>query len=398
MRRFPIKILVILIISTWAHTTLQAQFHVDKIELTSLFGSDEASFRYYPDIRYNRVEGLFLGAGIEYTSETLSDITFLSNAGYGLSNSEWRYKAGLYRDFFDFSTFRIGAEGFHTTATNDDWLIRSIENSLAGAFFNEDFMNYFSKKGFKAYASKIFADNQLQLRFEVANYDYESMKRTTHLSVFLEDHKFHENPVITQGNETSTKFIFSYDRRDNPIFPLSGWMLDGVYENTSGKLETDGLFLTLKNYFSTFGAQRIRTRTMLGTRAGDVAEQHAMDLGGLGTLPGFKDKEFVNGDRFFLFSFNYLFGGDILQKIPLSFIPLYEAVTFGLFFDSGWLHFENDEFDSFKGFDKMSIDDMHTDVGFTFSISEDMLHIKAARRTDKSDDAWRILLRLLYKF
>jgi len=398
MKKLAAGISVIIIIGLCIQERLHAQFDLEKIQVISLFGVSDAAFQYHPDIRYNRVEGLFLGAGVRYTPEALYDITFHTNAGYGLSSEEWRYRAGLYKDLFEFSKLRLGAEVFHNTATNDSWRIGSIENSLAGFFFNEDFMDYFSQKGFKAYIRKIFADNQLQLSFEIAHYDYESMERVTHWSLFYKDRDFHENPFVAEGTETSTKFTFSYDRRDNPIFPLSGWMLDGVYENTTGDFDTDGLFLTLKNYFTSFGAQRIRTRTMFGTRLGDITEQHTMDLGGLGSLPGFRDKELQNGNRFFMFNFHYLFSGDLLQRLPLTFIPLYEAASCGLFMDSGWLRLENDKFDSFKGFEKMSIHDMRTDVGISFSLSEDMLHIKAARRTDRGTDAWRFLMRLLYKF
>ncbi len=376
-----------------------SQFQIDKIELSSFMGFENRVFNYHPLIRYNRVEGLFQGAGLAYTAPFLPAITLHGEGGYGVSNESWRYRAGIYKEFFEFNKLRIGGEFFHRTYSLDDWYIGTYENSLAALFLKEDFKNYFSRRGFKAYVRKVFLDNQLQLGIEASGYEDESMERKTNWSLFGRNKDFRENPGISKNNETSLKFIFSFDKRDNLLFPLSGWLLEGLYENTSGDFDTHGLFLILKNFIPTFGSQRIRTRTMFGTRVGSETEQHTMDLGGLGTLPGFRDKEFRNGNRFFLFNFNYSVGGDILRRFPPCFTPIYDMLMISLFFDTGWLRLVKDEkYDSFKGFDKMRLDQLNTDVGVEISVSEEIFAIQFAKRTDRSWDDWRILCRLMYKF
>ena len=125
----------------------------------------------------------------------------------------------------------------------------------------------------------------------------------------------------------------------------------------------------------------------------------AMDLGGLGILPGFRNREFKDGNRFLLFNFRYLFSGDLLRRLPFSFIPFYDALSLSLFIDSGWLHFEeDDDLQSFFSFDKLQFDKLKTDVGFSFSVSEDMFLINFAKRTDFADDAWQVTCRLMYTF
>ena len=88
MKKLAAGISVIIIIGLCIQERLHAQFDLEKIQVISLFGVSDAAFQYHPDIRYNRVEGLFLGAGVRYTPEALYDITFHTNAGYGLSSEE----------------------------------------------------------------------------------------------------------------------------------------------------------------------------------------------------------------------------------------------------------------------------------------------------------------------
>ena len=397
--QFRTAILFVIVALILSNSFTFAQFKAHKEKTISFLGLEEKSLNYYPTIHYNRVEGLYLGMGMKYGPSFLPAITLLGEGGYGISNEEWRYRAGILKDFFEFNKLKICAEAFYLTASLDDWYIGSSENSFAALFLKEDFMNYFGKQGFKVFVNQILLDNQVQLRIEASNYDYFAMTRCTNWAIFGKNKNFKQNPAVFEGNETSLKLIASYDGRDNPLFPISGWTIDAIYEHTTGDSTTNGLFLTLKYFQSIYSLQRFRTKVMFGSRVGSMAEQHTMDLGGLGTLPGFKDKEFQNGNRFLLFNFQYLFGGELLSKLPLSFIPLYDALTLSVFADIGWLNWEKEEnFSSFFGFDKIETNKLKTDVGLALSISEDMFLIKFAKRTDRSDDAWRIIGRLIYKF
>ncbi|MBD3289588.1 BamA/TamA family outer membrane protein [candidate division KSB1 bacterium] len=375
-----------------------AQFKVKRLELSSFLSFEEKTFEPFPMVRYNRVEGLFLGAGLTVNPPMLPAVAFTLRGGYGTGNEEWRYEADIEKSFFEMNQLQIGAGYFYSTSSLDDWYIGWIENSLAAVLFSNDYMNYFARKGFEVFINKDFFDNKFRVRLETANYDYESMPRETNWSLFRRDHKFRLNPQVAEGNETSLRLTLSYDGRDNPLFPLSGWLIDGIYERTFNDFETDGLFMTVRRYQTTFGSQRVRAKALLGARTGSIAEQHLMDLGGLGTLPGYEIKEYSNGNRLLLLSLSYQFGGDILSKIPLSFIPIYDAMSLSLFTDSGWLSLVDKDAAIFEGFDNVRVDHMKTDVGLALSVSEEMLVMKFAKRTDRSEDAWHFLLRLMYKF
>lgn len=376
----------------------EAQFKVKRLELSSFLAFEEQTFEPFPGIHYNRVEGFFLGGGLKINPPILAGVTLIGRAGYGFSNEEWRYSADIQKSFYQTNQLQIGAGYFYSTETLDDWYVGWIENSLAAFFFNNDYMDYFAQKGFQAFISKDFFDNRFRVRLDGGNYDYESMPRKTNWSVFRKDSKFRMNPGVEPGDEIGVKLTISYDGRDNPLFPLSGWLIDGIYERTFNDFETNGLFVTIRRFQTTLGAQRLRARAMLGSRTGSDAEQHLMDLGGLGTLPGFETKEFANGNRLLLFSLNYQFGGDVLRKLPLSFIPIYDALSLSVFTNSGWLARMDKNDALLKGFDKVEATEMKTDVGIGLSVSEEMFVMKFAKRTDRSEDAWHFLVRIMYKF
>ena len=127
--------------------------------------------------------------------------------------------------------------------------------------------------------------------------------------------------------------------------------------------------------------------------------QYSIDLGGIGSLRGFEGKEFT-GNRMVMLNANYLFGGDILQKVPLQGIPffgaLWTALSLGVFVDTGWA-WTTDELDAglFSGFGDL---DLQTNVGVSLLALEGVLRLDLAKRTDRSNDDYRITFRLLKTF
>jgi hypothetical protein len=186
---------------------------------------------------------------------------------------------------------------------------------------------------------------------------------------------------------------------DNPIFPIIGWYFEGIFEQTFRDFDVTSLFLTAKRFQPTLGNQRLLMKVLLGTRTGSFAYQHLMTLGGLGNMRGFENKEFI-GNRLIYGTVQYNFGGDILQRIPLQFIPFWETVSMGAFWDFGYAWFADpDNADaSLFSLGDFALGDIRSDFGFSFMFSEGLVHLDVARRTDISDPNWRVLLRMLYKF
>lgn len=394
-----------IIIAGFTFSAARAQFAYEKIKEES--NPDfERVVEFYGTPRYNRVEGLFLNFGVELRPRILPSWLFYGDAGGGFWNEphkQFRYTVGARKDFFDLNRLSFGAEVYKQVASEDDWVVGDVENSLAALFFREDLKDYYGIQGFKFYVDHHFKGLHT-LRFEAGRHSYDALKRNIDWSVFRGD--FDRNPkrsdsVIAEGDEIGLRFITAFDWRDNPVFPLSGWYLEAIYEHTLEDFDTDGVFLTIKRYQQTFGNQRMYIRAMIGTRHGSLFEQHRIDLGGIGSLRGFDDKEF-SGNRLVMLNANYLFGGELLQKIPLQKIPvfgtLWAALSLGIFVDTGWAWATDPADGLVDGFGQLSLDNLQTDVGFSVLAFEGVARLDVAKRTDRSDDDFRVTFRLLEKF
>ncbi|MCG8608557.1 BamA/TamA family outer membrane protein [bacterium] len=381
--------------------------------------SDDLGFEFVRPVefywtpRYNRVEGLFLNFGAKHRPQALSSLQLYGDAGAGFwneSHKQFRFTGGVRKDFFDIKRLSIGAEIFRKLESKDEWIIGDTENSLASLFFGDDFKDYYGAHGIEVYVDHRFQGLHT-LRFEAGRRTYDALRRNISWSVF--DSDFNSNPIrsdrfIAEGDEIRLRFIGAFDWRDNPIFPLSGWYVEGIYERTLEDFDTDGLFFSVKRYQPTFGNQRLLIRGMLGTRRGDIAtgtsdtlaSQYSIDIGGVGSLRGFEDKEF-SGNRMFMLNANYLFGGDLAQKVPLQNVPffgsLWSALSFGLFLDTGWAWTVDPSSGMTSGFDELNFDNLQTNVGLSILLLEGVLRMDIAKRTDRSQNDFRVTFRLLEK-
>ncbi|MBN2012704.1 BamA/TamA family outer membrane protein [candidate division KSB1 bacterium] len=390
---------ILLFVILLSHRSGVAQFKSPTISNTTFLEFEDRSFQYYPLFRYNRVEGLFIGTGLQQTINPIMKITAIGELGYGFSNKETRYKVGFYKNLFEFNKLRLGLNYFYDTASKDDWLLSEVENTIAAALFKYDYMDYYLEKGYKFYANQFLSQQAMQIRLEIIHSSYDIMERSTNWALFRKESDFHSNPAIAPGDETRYRICMTFDTRDNPIHPRSGVKMDGIYEITEGDFETEGVFISMRSYQPVGRRPQIQTRLLIGARNGSTAEQYLLDLGGIGTLPGFDDKEFRHGNRLMLYNFRYLFNGALLEKLPFSFIPFYDALGLALFFNTGWLRFEDsgNEIGAFPGFEKIKFNQLKTDVGFSFSVADDFFLVDIAKRTDRAEHAWRVSARLLYR-
>lgn len=397
-----------------------AQFKFERIEEKFRF-EPEKPLRFYTRSRYDRVQGVFLNLGLTVQPQKVEGLRIYGDLGYGFKNElrgakwyeigddgnlRWRYRLGVRKDFFTLQRLSVGAEVFDVIETRDDWMISKVENALAAFLFREDFYDYYGVSGYRFFVDHRFLENHT-LRAELRRQSYEQVKTNTNWSVFGGDKRFRPNPYnpdfpILPGDETSLALMGAFDWRDNPIFPLTGWYFEVMYEHTwnqvpaADNLSTDGLFLSIKRYQQTFGTQRLTARFMFGSRSGSLGAQHLMHMGGVGSLRGYRDKEFV-GNRFVMLNANYFFGGALLQKVPLDLLPFWETLTLGVFVDTGTAWFANREASLFDmgGF---GLDDLKTDLGVSMLLSEGLLRIDFARRLGDGDPKWRVTVRILESF
>ncbi len=433
MKRFVLSLLTI----SCAATTLSAQFKYDKIKDDFLYDQPRV-VEYYTQSRFNRTEGPFLHFGVKLHPNGLQGLTLNADAGWAFSNKwmqelatspggaigeqdeRFQYTLGVQQDFFLPQRLSFGASYFDAVYTSDQWVISGLENSIAALFGHNDYMDYIGRKGVKGFVDYKLAQIH-NLRVELSNHDYAPLNTApnTDFSIFARGSTYPQNPqALTAANigdslaassqfifgdfdETSLRFMGSFDFRDNPVFPIEGWYFEGVFEKTFGDVETSGLFLTAKTYYPTTGNQKARAKLMFGSRTNSFFFQHLIGLGGVGSLRGYRSKEFV-GNRALFGTVQYQFGGDILQKLPLRKIPFGETLSLGAFFDFGyaWIA-ERDvtaEASGLFSVGEFSLSDLKTNVGFSLIITEGLARFDFARRLDGEPGGWQVYFRILDNF
>ena len=398
------RYLLLVFCSLFFALPLRAQFKIERVSDNQFF-QRARNYSFYTNTHFNRVEALYLNLGFKLHPQKWNGLTLYGDVGYGFKNEnhrQWRWQTGVQKIFFLPQQFALGADFFNKVDSNDRWLISSLENTLAGIFLHEDFMDYFGRRGVRGYLDYRFTQSH-SIRAEVSGHRYEELRRNSNWSVFGQNKDYAPNvrtsfPVLT-GEELSIRLSAVLDGRDNPVFPLSGWYADAQLEATQKDFETEALFLTLKRYQPTFGDQKFQFKLHAGTRSGSRAFQHLLPLGGLGNLRGYREKEFI-GDRLLYMNANYVIGQQWLHHVPLNLLPFWESISVGVFAEAGYAWFADPQSADAGLFDfgNFQLHDLRSDAGFSIYFAENLVRVDFASRLDRGNDKWRITFRILDKF
>ncbi len=257
-------------------------------------------------LRYNRVEGLYIGIAQPKRLYWHSRPWLVSTGslGYGFANHTWRYSLGLYLPvYLEDQIIEIGGEGHSFTDSKDQWTFDRDENTLTAIVAREDFLDYFERRGYTVNASwYLRGENDLNIRasFGYAHDTYANMNRATNWSIFGGDKEFRRNPLINDGNVNSIVFsagvstLASLDERDR------GWDAQLQFEKAGDFAGGDFAFsqwlVDLRRYQPLSEHLNLNLRFRGVMSDGTVPQQRAVELGGPGTLPGYRYKEFAGSN------------------------------------------------------------------------------------------------------
>ena len=381
------------------------------------FDLDDAFFKKYPGnypwafpltsrlhetfLRYNRVEGLYIGLSQAKRLYWHSKPWLVSTGslGYGFANHTWRYSLGLYFPFyFEDMIVEIGAEGHSLTDSKDQWSFDRDENTATALFAREDFLDYFERRGFTATASWYYrGDDALDLRATVgyAHDTYANMNRTTNWSFFGGDKMFRPNPMINAGNLNSLVFsigantLADLDVRDN------GWDAQLQYETaggfTEGDFEFSQLTIDARRYQPLGEHLSLNLRVRGGLSDGTVPQQRAFELGGPGTLPGYRFKEF-SGSSAALVGAEFIVRSSIVGNAGGWARRLLAATNFIFFANAGSVNVVSplvtrgaDNGAYVAEFGDSFMDAWKSDVGVAIGSADGAFRIGAAWRLDRSE-------------
>ena len=337
-------------------------------------------------VRYNRVQGLFLGAKVpKYIGGKHNYFTLHGFAGYGFMEKQWRYELGLDRWLFNQKDFRfeIGGKFYDLTDTRDNWLLSSTENSLSAFFLKEDYHDFYRRSGFELHASQnltVFLKGTVTYR----NDRYESLAKHAEWALFSQGKTFRENPFIDDGRMRSVYGELYLDTRDNPINPSDGWYARaGLEVSSRNGLNSDFSFnqyqVEIRRYQKFGYNERLDMRLMVGSAEGILPLQKEFQLGGMSTLRGYNYKSF-RGNRLLLLNLEY----NLNPKIFSSDFLFFDNINYVVLFDAGkaWQADPQRDDKWYEGFSRLKFDDIKADIGLALSFKHGKYRLSFAKRLD----------------
>ncbi len=268
---------------------------------------EEARLRLLPAFHYNRVDGATPGVGVAYQSErVLAPLVYVMGS-YATGRDRFLGAAGFEAPIGDPTWLRAGADVYRRTASEDDWIVGELENSIFALLARTDYRDHYEATGLGGHV--IFEPGRdVALTGAVRIQNEASLPTRVRFSVFGKDGRFRPNPPIEQGDEG----LISVSVRVGPYrVPRPGGTLGTLgYERAGGILARDfdyGRARASVRTLHRFSPRRaIRARAIAGsTREGRLPPQKIWHVGGIGTLRGHDYKAFA-GDQFFLVNAEYL--------------------------------------------------------------------------------------------
>ena len=346
--------------------------------------------------RYNRVEGIFLGAGSEkrYYWDGWRDYSVYGSIGWGFKSHRWRGNLGLSRQFLvdDGHLLELGVEGHSLTDTKDHWIISQGENTAAAFLIHEDYRDYFGREGYginAGYATQE-EDMTIQVKAEFLSDRYSSLDNRTEWSMFGGDKVFRPNPLINDGKMTSILASAGLSTMEKTLRGPEGWSIYSTGEfakrRFGGEFGFNQYVLDVRRYQPLGQYDNINIRLRAGTSEGVVPTQKIFEIGGLSTLHAFPFKsEF--GNRMILVNAEYIINGDFLGELDFWPSWLMSGFNFILLSDAGFVREVSPLVSWTDGFEDIRWTDFKHNIGVGLSNRSGSMKFAFVWRTDRADNA-----------
>jgi hypothetical protein len=333
-------------------------------------------------IRYNRVEGTFLGFG--FSSKNLFDKTRIElKYGYGLSSKDQKYSIGIEQNIPDQMKASAGFSIYKKLDSRDDFELYDLTlNSYLCLIQNFDYYDYYLSKGWRIFGN-IKPFNGIKLGLEYREEDQTSIQRMLTFGPLNSKTEFRLNPRIDEGKLKSPKLTFEYDNRklinsgtyDIPVSNENTITVKSDIEYTDKDiLKSDFKFIrgtiNIHTHHLTYANGSLDAYLRLGLSKGELPLQKIFDLpssaSGLSSNAVFRTldvKEF-QGDRYIAVFLEHNFGSSLLRSTKIPFIKD-QGWDLILSFSAGWTGFSSKS-EQTRLLDLKSTDNIFYEAGFSF--------------------------------
>jgi outer membrane protein assembly factor BamA len=364
--------------------------------------------RWEPEVRYNRVEGVYLGMKLNKEGGRRwrpSRPTMYGFVGNAFAAGEPEYQVGIEKGFFDEFRLGLGGEYHRRITTPDLWIMPAEENSAAALLIKEDFHDFYFTEGWSGIVSQNFTP-ALKLSAAYQTDEYRSEDRHARWSLFGGKKVFRENPLMDEGTNNAVSGRLVIDTRNSVRRTSRGWYIQLEGERAGdafgGDFEYDRFVADLRRFQPLGFGEGVDLRIRVGTGQGRMPWQKAYYLGGPSTLRGFRYKAFPNGweqpgaNRMMLAQLEYRLGRDELPD--MMGMGLLDNFNLILFTDAGWTANVDTTLGPTEGFKGLSIGRLKNDVGIALANHDGNVRFEVARRTDTSDKPYTFWFRISRPF
>ena len=273
---------------------------------------------------YSPVDALNVGLGFHGTvfDTTRFNHTYWNGyVTYKFGPERAGYSLGLERPFLRDARLQIGASIHDLTASDDQWRLGDVEQSLVALTFRNTFRDYYRRKGYQVHAA-VRASDAHELLLAWRDDSHSALENETNYGFFRDSHVFRANAPAAAGTMRSLIAGYTYDSRgldqrpperyrrhllDNlfsqPANRDQGFRLEWLSEVAPRTFSDDFDFArhiaTARGWWQPTSRRTISGRMVVGASTGTLPAQRLFAVGGIGTIHGYRFKESF-GDRMVL--------------------------------------------------------------------------------------------------
>ena len=157
----------------------------------------------YVDLRFNRVEGPFLGGRFDFDSVSNS-AALRGGLGYGFLDKMWKYSAGGTLYVTGTRSLGFGADIYRRLDNRpDEGYYGDFQILLGTLFSKDDYRDYFISRGWHAFVEGNIAHrpgrSNLTTQIGFTDEEETTLKKITEYSFFNRDRSYRPNPPIAEG-------------------------------------------------------------------------------------------------------------------------------------------------------------------------------------------------------
>jgi hypothetical protein len=309
------------------------------------FSSSLSRLQYF-DLRFNRVEGFFVGGKVRRDS-LIGALGIGARVGYGFSDQRWKFGITLSHPLESRWRTSVSAEGFVSTAhIPDEEYYDAFTISLGALFDKNDYRDYYYTKGGRLSISTR-PTRRMSMRVELTSEEHRNALQSTDYSFFSRNRTYRPQPEIQEGKLRAWGFLLRFGQEQVPFGILSQDYFELEMEHSfpsvlASSFDYSRFVLRGELHVPTF-SQRLLFPPLLSAHAriglsrGSLPPQRLFSLdsrysgiGPFGVLRTAETREF-SGDRFVMLTLEHNFRSVpfLLLDIPFLYKNGLELIVFG---------------------------------------------------------------------